>query len=293
MDTPIGGGLLELPHDDRDFVFGELFTLPPLSEIPHDFSVAQPLEIKDQGDSDLCTAFAVTSVSEDQEGVRLSPEYQFQKTKKLMGDFWAWGADLRTACKAAVEFGSLPAAMTPESLRLREGYRNQIANWENWSPALDTPAKKQKKDSYFSITPAQGYDLFDTARAMLWKNRAERRTIVTGTLWQNEWTNAEGGVIQMPGTPAFGHAFKIFGAKGEYLKAQLSNGTSIGDHGIFYFHRSVVNALFTYGMFTFKDIPPEVVKHHVANDLKLDDPIPPAYSFLQALIRWFQSFLRP
>jgi hypothetical protein len=50
-------GLLPLPKDDRDFKLGALYTLPKLSEIPDAFEL-DVLGIKDQRDSDFCTAFA-------------------------------------------------------------------------------------------------------------------------------------------------------------------------------------------------------------------------------------------
>ena len=95
MDKPIGGGLLELPVDERDFQFGQLFTLPSLDEIPHEFYVSKPLKIKDQGDSDLCTAFAATSVSEDQEAI---PSPRSTNSKRPKRSWVTSGPGVRTSC---------------------------------------------------------------------------------------------------------------------------------------------------------------------------------------------------
>lgn len=109
-------------------------------------------------------------------------------------------------------------------------------------------------------------DTFDKIRATLWQNRGEERSVLAGCTWRQEWTRAPGGLIPRSyGNGGFGHAFKIFGWKkidGEtYLVAQLSNGSEIGDGGIFYFPRSVVNKEFTYGLFTFKDMPREEAEY--------------------------------
>ena len=73
----IGGGLLPLKRDSRDFKIEEICGFMELPE--EDFTVSDPLKIKDQGGTDMCVAFAATAVSQDQEGVILSPEYLFTR----------------------------------------------------------------------------------------------------------------------------------------------------------------------------------------------------------------------
>ena len=258
----IGGGLQALPKDDRDFSFGAIFGLPKLEELPDEYSVAKPLKIKDQGYSDMCTAYALTAVSEDQELVELNPFYTFGKTKQIMGEWESWGADLRSACKSAVNYGFIPAdgiIKVPD-----DEDRDKAANWENWPQETDQEAARHKKRSYFGVTGQ--YDTFDNLRATLWQNRAEERSVIAGCVWRNEWTQAGGGIIPRSyGDRGFGHAFKVFGWKKIdeelYLIAQLSNGAEIGDGGIFYFPRDTVNKEFTFGLFTFKDMPREEAEY--------------------------------
>ena len=69
----IGTGLTKTPEDPRDFNFGAVFGLPQLSELPNEYKTSEPLGIKDQKSSDLCTSFALTAISEDQELVPLAP----------------------------------------------------------------------------------------------------------------------------------------------------------------------------------------------------------------------------
>ncbi len=257
----IRSGLTPLRKDKRDFKLGLAFGFQKLKDVPDtDFVVAEPLEIKDQFENDMCTAYASCAVSEDQEGVPLSPEYTFAKTKQLSGDWKEFGANLRDAAKSHTKFGALEKQVSP--FHYPEQDRNFIANWNNWPAEYDQKAKEHQKDSFFSVDGP--YDKFDNIRAALWKFKDERRSQIVGAVWRASWMTKDGVVptsYEKDGTP---HAFKIFGQKtinGKlYLVAQLSNGTTIGDRGIFYVPREVANREFTYGNFMFKDIDPEQVK---------------------------------
>ena len=263
MDTnkKIGGGLRKDVKDRRDFKFGVVFQLPKLEELPKEFNLGDPLRIADQGDSDLCTGFASCAVSEDQEHIALSPEYVFAKTKELEGDYTTWGADLRMACKAQQKFGTIEKKLAPFNLETHS--RDFVANWLNWPTELSENALSHRKVSYFLVTGP--YDVFDNFRATLWANREEKQSIITGCLWHYSWTGSPNGIIPKFSLDRgeFGHAFKIFGWKeiaGEpYLIAQLSNGTQIGDKGIFFFPRNVVNKEF-FNAYTFKDVDPVIIK---------------------------------
>lgn len=253
-------GLLPLPKDNRDFKAEKI--LGTIAELPEeDFIVAEPLEIKDQYDTDMCTAFASCAVSEDQEGVILSPEYFFAQIKKQMGNWRGWGADLRSVCKVAVKAGFLEEKDNPYQLEDRG--RNFVANWTNWNPVLDAKARSHRKSSFLRVG---GYkNRFDSFRGALWQNKGAKCSILTGVTWQKEWTSAENGIIPKdPGNPLFGHALKIFGQKKIndelYLVAQLSNNKTIGSEGIFYFPREVINREFIFGGYFFYDINPEDAK---------------------------------
>ncbi|KKL86203.1 hypothetical protein LCGC14_1947050, partial [marine sediment metagenome] len=67
------------------------------------------------------------------------------------------------------------------------------------------------------------------------------------------------------GEKGFGHAFIFIGweiTQGvEYLIAQLSNGKEIGNKGLFYFKKDIVNKeIGKYGAYMFVDINPNSVK---------------------------------
>ena len=263
----IESGLRPLPPDERDLSFGGIFgaDLPP----DIDFAVGEPLEIKNQAQTDMCAAFSVASASEFQEGEALQPEYQFAKIKELEGDYKTWGADIRMACKSAQKFGSLPAyeylfkdAVLPP--RLSNDWRNYVANPANYLPEADEKALPYRKQSYFLIERG-GLDIFDSLRSALWKNREDKAAIVTGCYWSENWNNSTGLVSALsPEGSSVAHAFILIGQKMiegvPHLIAQLSNGLGFGDKGLFYFPREVVNREFVFGAFSFRDLPKEEAK---------------------------------
>lgn len=266
----IGGGLQKLPSDSRDFKLGALVRFPRLEEIPDDFLVGSAEIYDDQRDSDLCTAFTVTRVSSEQEeGKKFSVEYQFGKTKAVAGgDYRVWGANLRDACKSAVKYGSLPRESNPHDL-WQKG-RDFVANPKNWDVVFDPYSFPFRKKTFFAV---QGpYDTFDDIRATLWLYRNEKRQVMAGALWRPEWTGAFRGVIDPNyGKEGFGHAFRIVGCKkikGElHLICPLSSGTELGEKGVFYFPRAVVNKEFgDYGVYTFQDISREEAEKIMENN---------------------------
>ena len=117
FEKSIGGGLTKLPGDARDFSHEAVFGSIALDDIPNtDFFVSEPLDIKDQGNSSMCAAFAVASVSEDQERVKLSPEFIFAKAKEIEGNFTTWGMNLRDICKVLVKIGAIEKSQAPFEL---------------------------------------------------------------------------------------------------------------------------------------------------------------------------------
>jgi hypothetical protein len=256
----IGGGLQSLPKDERDFEYEKVFgAIAP--EFPESLIVSAPLSIKDQGATDFCTAYAVTSVSEDQEKIDLNPHYNFKCTRLIDGkDVKEWGANLRDACKAIVKYGSIEEQYYPFPSKDQEKDRDFIADPKNWPDTLEHFAWEHAKNSFFRVDQGS-FDTFDNLRTALMMNKDKERSIVTGCDWYNSWTNSKKGVVssKKPTSPVGGHAFKIFGflkiEDTDYLVAQLSNGTDIGDQGIFYFPRKIVNEYFTYGAFMFHDMP--------------------------------------
>ena len=88
---PQTSGLLPTPRDERDFKLGAMIGHVIPADLPDEYEVGKPLIIKDQGQgTDMCTAYALTSVSEDEEGVVLDPFFTFGVTKAITGNPAEW-----------------------------------------------------------------------------------------------------------------------------------------------------------------------------------------------------------
>ena len=275
----IGGGLAELTADDRDFSHEQVFGSIRPDKLPEeDFMTAPILEIKDQGDSDLCTAYATTSASEDQEGVILDPNFTFFVTKvKIAKNPDAWGANLRDAMKSHVKYGGLEQEIAPLP---RSAKREQILSLQIWDEDHMALAYEHRKNSFFNVIKDSPLDVFDTIRSALWMHRKNMRSVVTGAKWRPLWTDAEAGVILNGEYGNFGtpHAFVFKGQRtingAPHLVAQLSNGEEIGEGGVFYFPREIVNQeLGKYGAFMFVDMPREKAENYIYYRMKATDNI--------------------
>ena len=266
MNHPINS-LWETPKDERDFKLGAVVGHAQPMNLPDEYTVAEPLVIKDQGEgTDMCTAYALSSVSEDEEGVVLDPFFTFGATKFITGNKDEWGADLRSAAKSAVAgagpYGFLEAKNIPRIINpATMDDRNAAADFSLITSEEEIEARKHAKKSFFAVDGSG--DLFDNMRSAMWQTRAEKRSIFTGCNWRVSWKYALDGIIDhAPAEQTFGHAVKAFGFfkdnKGvERIKLQLSNGKRIGDGGLFYPNRETLNQAFTFGAFTFLDIPRE------------------------------------
>lgn len=257
-----GYGLQPTPDDARDFELNDVFGAPASLDVPNeDFMVVAPLGIKDQRASDMCTAFSLAAISEDQEGIALDPNFTFAMIKKMQGDWRGWGGDLRSGCKVATKIGFIESGQNPFDY-YKEG-RNFVANWNNWPATMAPLAQIHRKESYFKVTGA--FDVFDCLRQALWSNRGDKSSIYTGCIWRPGWTGSIGGIISKEvRTGGVGHAFKVFGQKmindEPYLMVQNSFGADVGDAGVFYFPREAVNRNFNFGAYMFKDMPKEEAK---------------------------------
>ncbi len=261
----------------RHVVFGSIAR----EKVPAEYFVGEPLVIKDQDyqvvGSDFCAGYAGSEVSEDQEMVELNGEYTFMIGKRLKGiDAWKqWGSDLRDIMDAGRKVGFLEQEYYPFANETALE-RDFVANPANWSKELDMLANDHRKNSY--STPEGGpYDRFDNWRTQMYMARVGRKSIVTGVSWRGSWTSAPGGIIpegDYSGESGSGHAVKCFGwmeIKGvEHLVFQLSNGHEIGDKGLFYFPRSVINNEFNFGAYMWEDLSADYLRMHHDNGLRVD-----------------------
>ena len=272
-------GLLPLKEDKRDFKHSQVFGSTPLVPLL-DFNVSNTSKIKNQFDTDFCAGFSTAEDNEDIQGKIFCPLYQFSKISQIKGDYTSFGADLRTACKSLVKFGSLPIEDSPyihDPTNPNSKDRDFLANWTNWPSQLDIKAGLYKCGSYYSVD-GNG-DHFDNIRCILWQNKDQHIPVEFGVMWRPEWTYAPNGIIPEATytTPAGdGHALKICGQKiinGQfYLVVQNSWGEQYGDKGYYYFPRSVINIeVNMFGAFTMKDMDAVTAQTYISYNLTTQD----------------------
>lgn len=239
----------------RRFSYAKYFGSPLPIDVP-DFMVGKPIRIKNQGGDGTCVSFALSSVSEDQEGFEIEPAYIWYKISKLAG-YNPFGADPDVGCKVLTKFGSLSVDSSPFHLP-EDGSAVALNIWDS---NLDRLASMQKKKSWFEIDGPG--DRFDNIRQVLWTHASEKVTAFCGIYWQPVWDFSDKGRCEnFGGDKSRPHAIKILGQKTidgvPYLVVQNSWGESFGDGGLFYFSREVANKLmFARGFF---DVDPEDVK---------------------------------
>lgn len=274
-----GTGLNPLPANPggrEDISHARVFGVLGAAEIPgYSFDVAEPMIIKDQKSLDFCTGFADSSVNEDQEHEEMDPLWQFAAIKRIMKDPKPWGADLRSAGMALVTYGSLPQRMAP--YKIDEKDRDFLADWKNYPISTWNYALRHKKQTMFFVDGP--HDLYGNIIMTLWQNRVEKRSVLLGVKWRYTWNTAPGGIIPDSGwenDKGEGHCVKGFGQaliNGKlYLKVQNSWGTDVGDRGVFYFPREVVNSEFgPFGQITFKDMDPEDAHYMNERNITVSD----------------------
>lgn len=292
-----GGGIQKPKWDPRRFSHKKAFGAIAQSSIPADFSLGNPLEIKNQVDTDFCYAFSSDGVSQFQEGVVLSPEFMVYATQVVKGNWQSFGADPDSVCKAQMRFGCIEDKDSP--FHVGEQSRDFIANPANWEQLsnlqdLISKAGAHKKGSYFEVDG--GSTLFDSIREALYQsylmyqktqNPSDLQPVWVGADWQAEWTNAPDGVVPIIAGDAVGaHAFYFFASKtinGKvYLAAANSYGTDLGDHGIWWFPQEAVNTYFFFAR-VFRDFDPKNYQQQYWNILQW------AYDLLISFRNWVSS----
>lgn len=202
-----------------------------------------PLSIKDQGITSYCTAFATAAVSEYQEKMILSPEYQTAKEGQYQGKPIYDGTSPEVALETARKYGSLPQEQSP-LLFSRDGWLTP-AEWRNYPPTLDGQAIMHRKDSYYHVTKS-----YQGIKDALFQAKAENGVVLICGRWFSSWNNPVGGIVPTPSdTYITLHAYVVYDwmtcADGvERLKCQLSQGKSFGDAGTLYLSPDCIKATF-------------------------------------------------
>lgn len=203
----------------------------------YDFIVSKPLEIFNQYDTDMCTAFVATSIAEDHFGIKLEPTYLFAKSCKERKSTDKY-MDIKYLRNAIIKYGILPKYISPFSIDTHN--RDFLVNWNNWPVNLDKFAYKYHASLLERIWGFMSN--FDLIRGALYKTN---KPIMAGIYWQQEWDKQKDGIIssRFQDYKYFPHAVKVIGQKninGEiYLVVQNSRGENVGDKGIFYIRNNI------------------------------------------------------
>lgn len=216
-------------------------------------------------------------------GDYFDPLYQFAKIKQgIGGDPMVQGANLRDAANALVNYGSLPKNQSPftyDENKPSDQSRDFLANWNNWPANLDAIASAYKLGSY--LTTDGPYDAFDNICSALYTNFLQKVPcgVIFGLNWRPEWVFAEGGIINenYATSSGGGHAVYLIGVSFinsiPYIVCQNSWGKAVGNRGLYFLPRNVINTEFStgYGSFIFKKQSALMLKYYNEVGIKVPD----------------------
>lgn len=208
------------------------------------------------------------------------PLYFMSKIKQIRNEWQAQGANLRDACNAAVTYGFIKKVQSPftyDESKPTDKTRDFLANWENWPSALDTLAAVNKIGSYFSVDGP--YDAFDNICSALFSNMKTGIPcgVLFGLNWRPEWTYAIGGIINdtYQVSSGDGHCVYLDGVEFingvPYVRMIQTWGTTVGNKGVFFLPRNVINIEFAagYGAFIFKKLSKDAAAYYNSNSIKV------------------------
>ena len=230
-------GFKKPKYDPRRFSwkkkFGAARILPT-----EDFLVFGPLEIKDQGQTNTCTACTVASVVEAQFGHIMDECFQYAASKAIEGRIDDGGVDPDIACKAVINYGALLKESSP--FKMKETPILKLANIANYPQEIQIQAKTHREYSFYEVECT-----FDGIRSAMIQSRESGfpTPIMVGTRWRFLWNSMS---IIKGDSGAYGyHEFAIIGQKNIngvlYLVALNSYGKSFGDGGLCYFPKELVD----------------------------------------------------
>jgi hypothetical protein len=216
--------------------FGAPLVIPPtLGRIPK--------YIKDQGETNYCTAFARSAAGSYLYGREMSEEYLTAKEGEVIGAPIFMGADPASADTAVANYGFLPKEQSPFSFE-KDGW-TVPAFWNSYPPALDGQAIVHCPGQPYNVYPD-----YQSIKNALISGNGENAIVTVNGYWYGTWQNPIGGILPTPtGSPVSRHSwdvidYKICSDGVERLVMQLSQGTSWGDGGILYADEECLNTAF-------------------------------------------------
>lgn len=229
---------------DKAFHFHRLFG--SVAGFDSGYKKASFIQDQDQdGRPTSCTAYTLTTIARNENGIEYSHDYQLMKTFELMDvPPNTQGADARQAAKIPVAFGLLPKALEPAGMAQEP--QAWSANQANWPVSLDQSTEKEP--AYIPISPGS-QDWFDAIRSALVLGESENRTVGLATQWSPsfEQVSYTGILNENPQLPYWGHMYEavwwctIDGQP--YLILNTWQGDIYGDKGYVYMSRALCNKM--------------------------------------------------
>lgn len=202
-----------------------------------------PQYIKDQQNSDYCTAAARSAAASYLLGRDISFEYQTAKEGELNNTPIYNGTTPNIADGVGTNYGYLPDEQSP--LHFATDGWIKPAIWQNYPPTLDGQAIVNAQGQPFDVNPD-----YVSIKSALLQGNLDNAVVVANGFWYNSWNNSVGGIVPVPtDEPITRHSyciidFRMFPDGVERLVAQLSQGTSFGDNGLIYMSEDAVNTAF-------------------------------------------------
>jgi hypothetical protein len=247
-------GLLELPQDDRDFKLGAFFSLP--KKLPKSFSLKPP-KVKNQGGSDMCSCFALSSMAEMMDRVDISPLWAFAVAKMITGSPESWGLNMRDAFKVWTKYGAVPEK--DAEFKVTDVDNPKVRYYGNWVKAY--PMRYDYgKESFWSVGNS-----FEEIKQAIYKFK---QPVAIGVIWS--WKPKEKYLKKENSfNGQFGHMMFAYGWKNDYLLIQNSWDESAGSKGRHYLHKEMVDKFAPmYGAMTWTDLPKDKAKYYLENEIK-------------------------
>ena len=220
-----GLGHTESPEDPRRFV-AEAFLGAPPEVFPDNFEVEVPF-VTYQGQIPSCTAHAVTTMKSIQEGVRLSPRFNFAWTKFYDG-YQGWGATFDQALRVLQDNGAIEESLYSDKNTLPE---NEYTNVKNIPTELNERAK---------IYKSKAFVVADRSKVNAMRTIMQFKTpVLVGLNWYQSYNRVgkDGVLPDMTGSSS-GHAVVAIGwrtVNGVWELICLNSfGSLWGDNGRFY-----------------------------------------------------------
>lgn len=254
----IQNGAQPTPKSPKKYSYHRTFgtVVNPLSMVPAEFNFDAGFGMPDQemeGFPFGCTGYTQTELCQDEDLIKYSPKFTYDKTLMMAGifpsdpNFEAVGCSVESSLKSTIVYGVL---------------------------ALDnSDPLSHRKGDYFDVLNGSGLDCFDSIRVAMWhawSTTGKKKSVSTATPWLAEWARLQEGVIPtafiLRGNEPW-HNWKICGTKvingTMYLIGKTWQGKNYGDQGYAYFSRETINKVLAL-----PDILADMLVDYDGNNLK-------------------------